>query len=156
MLAADIAADIWDPDVIFERHGISDSQRLALLGSDWFQAMIQEAKTEWSSLKNSKARVRLKGQLALEEAIPTIFQMINDIEVPATARVAAFKELKDLSGVAGAVMEGSVGNGLPSVTIYLGTPEKTVTIAGSKQQNVEEAITLPGLEILESKDQPNP
>jgi hypothetical protein len=152
-LAADLAADLIPADDVFKRHGIGTQDANLLMGSEWFRHMVDEARSEWSSLKNSKQRVRLKGQLALEEAIPEIYHMIHDTDIPAAARVAAFKELKEVSGVASGTQEnGNAGTGLPSVTIILGGASgNSVTIEGTKAvtEAIEEANVLPGLEVLE-------
>lgn len=153
MLAADLASDIWPPDIVFARHEITAEEAMFLMQSEWFKAMVAEAKAEWASLKNSKQRVRLKGQLALEEAIPTIYGLIGDEGIPAQARVAAFKELKDISGVGASAAEGgSAGTGLPSVTIYLGSPDgPAISINGSRvAETVEDAAVIEGLEILDT------
>jgi hypothetical protein len=154
-LAMDLASEIWPPEKVFERHGVNTADMVRLMTAPWFVEMVEDARREWTSLKNSKQRVRLKGQLALEESIPTLYGMINDIDLPAQARVAAFKELKDLSGVALGAVEPMTGMaGLPSVTIYLGSPDgPSVTIEGAKStKTIEEAEEIPILEGLDILD----
>lgn len=141
-LAADLAADIYPAPEVFRRHGLDDADAKRLMSSEWFRHMIREAQSEWASVKNSKERLRIKGRVALEEAIPIIFSMISDDSIAPAARVAAFKELKDVSSVAATEGEMSIGSGLPSVTIFLGSPDGpsvTVTPGRNADAPVEEA-----------------
>lgn len=150
LLAVDLASEIWGQTEVFRRHGLTEAEGEQLLGSTWFQEMLREARAEWTSLRGSKQRVKLKGQIALEEAIPLIYELITDSAIPATARVAAFKELKDVSGVSIGVAEGGpAGSGLPSVTIYLGTPTEGPTVIVEGKKVAKEPETIEGLEILE-------
>jgi hypothetical protein len=157
-LAAELAADLIPSDQIFAKHGMTMEQGFQLMTLGWFRDMVDEAKKEWSSLKSSKQRLRLKGQLALEEAIPEIYRLIHDSDIPGAARVAAFKELINVSGMAAAETGASGATGLPSVTIYLGSPGtqgSSVTIQGATSNapsQVEEAEVLPGLEILDKQN----
>lgn len=152
-LAAELAADLIPSEQIFAKHGMTMQQGFQLLTLDWFREMVADAKKEWASIKSSKQRLRLKGQLALEEAIPEIYRMIHNEEIPGAARVAAFKELINVSGVAASTEGVGSTTGLPSVTIYLGGPgDQGPTVTVQAASRVEEAEVLPGLEVLRKPD----
>jgi hypothetical protein len=140
-LAAELAADLLPASEVFKKFGYTDADAKRMMADDRFIAMIQDARSEWASIKNSKQRLRIKARLALEEAIPVLFEMVNDWELPAPARVAAFKELKDASAIAsaGAEEQAGSGSGLPSVTIYLGDPNgPSVTVNGNRKKDEED------------------
>jgi len=104
------------------------------------------------TLGNAKARVRLKARLALEEALPAVYGIVMDTTQPPVARVAAFKEIKDLSAVAANVGElGAQGNGLPSVTIVLGDKTPNIKVSGNRPAVKDtDNILIPGLAVLDS------
>lgn len=141
-LALDLAAEIWPEADIFKNHGVDPLYGAALMQQPWFRKMVEEAKREWNAIANAKQRIRLKSQLAVEHAIEDMYAVITDKTVPAQARVAAFKELKDVSGVSGG--EGEAGGGganMPTVNIFLGdagTPTLTISGKGRVRQEEEE------------------
>lgn len=131
-LAVDLAAGMWPEGEVFERHGIDAVRGASLLQQDWFRKMVDEAKKEWSSINSAKERIKLKAQVAVEQSIADLFAIVVDGKTPAAARVAAFKELKDVAGVSVQDSTGSAAN-VPSVNIYLnGNAEPAMTITAPK------------------------
>lgn len=118
-LALDLAADIWPQADVFANHGIDPVYGAALLQQDWFARMVNEAKREWNSITNAKQRIRLKSQIVVEMSIDELYGVVTDKNIPAAARVAAFKELKDISGMSYDENAASAGAGVPSVNIFL-------------------------------------
>lgn len=141
-LALDLAADIWPEADVFKNHGVEPVYGAALMQQEWFKKMIEEARREWNSITNAKQRIRLKSQLAVEHSIDELYTVITDKTVPAQARVAAFKELKDLSGAAAQENSGAGGPAVPTVNIFLnGADEPSVSISTTKRRTpaVEDA-----------------
>lgn len=137
-LALDLAADIWPEAEVFSNHGLDPTYGAALLCQDWFRKMVDEARREWGSISNAKQRIRLKSQLALEHSIEEIYKVVTDKKIPAAARVAAFKELKDLSGVTQGEQAAGDGRNSPTVNIFLnGSAEPAISISSSSRKNVE-------------------
>lgn len=128
-LAADLAAGIYSQQEIFDHHGIDVVQASVLLKSDWFQKMVEDARKEWASIDNAKERIRVKARLSLEEGIIEMFNIIRDKNVPAAARVGAFKELKEIGGVVERQdpNQGAAGM-IPSVQIFLGNQDGSASV----------------------------
>lgn len=129
-MALDLASDIWPEADVFRNHGIEPVYGAALLQQAWFRKMVDDARSEWNAVSNAKQRIRLKSQIAVEQAIEELFALITDKNNPAQARVAAFKELKDVSGVAADQQEAGGGATMPTVNIFLGgdsTPSISIT-----------------------------
>lgn len=132
-LAADIGAALMPLDEIYAAHGVTPEEQVALDNNASFQAMVEIARREWASIDSTEQRIRIKARLILEEALPYMFQMITDKQVPAVARVSAIKEIKEIGGVVKPAAESAGGGGptLPSIVINLGaagTAAKDVTI----------------------------
>jgi hypothetical protein len=140
-LAADLAAEIYDRDTIFVNHGLSPVAGEELLKAPWFSAMVEQARRDWGALDNVRDRIRIKAQITLEEALPTVYALINDKTAPAAARVAAFKEVKEVAGMS--AKENEAAPGFIPVQIFLGEGRPPITIGPSyTARNVEPIETL--------------
>lgn len=151
-LALDLAADLWPENQVFANHGVDPIYGAALLQKDWFRSMVDEAKREWSSVNNAKERIRLKSQIAVEMSIEELYTVVTDKGTPAAARVAAFKELKDLSGAA--VQDTSVGGPTaPTVNIFLNgnsTPSVSITPSHIPEPEPDDVIDIHAEEVTPS------
>lgn len=140
-LAVDLASEVWPENVVFKNHGIDPIHGGHLLQQEWFRKMVDEAKREWSSITSAKQRIKLKTQIAVEQSIGDLFSIVTDANTPAAARVAAFKELKDVAGVAVQEQSGPASNA-PTVNIFLnGDSEPAFSISAPKQTRREEDET---------------
>lgn len=137
-VALDLASNMWTESEVLARHGIDPVHGAKLLQQDWFKKMVAEAKSEWASIKNAKERIRLKSQVAVEQAIVDLFTIITDKQIPASARVAAFKELKEVAGVVVQQDSGPAGN-VPSVNIFLNGDPNEPSFSVSAPKVVREA-----------------
>lgn len=141
-LAVDLAADMWPEADVFARHDVDPVYGAALLQKDWFRKMVDEAKREWSSITNAKQRIKLKSEIAVEQALGDLFTIVTDAKTPAAARVAAFKELKDIAGVSVQEQQGP-GATAPTVNIFLGGPdEPSFTMSAPKVVNENPVIDV--------------
>lgn len=137
-LAVDLASEVWPESQVFANHGVDPIYGAALLQQEWFRKMVDEAKREWSSISNAKQRIKLKTQVAVEQSIGELYTIVTDSNVPAAARVAAFKELKDIAGVAVQDQAGPAHNA-PTVNIFLnGSNEPAFSISAPKIIDQEE------------------
>jgi len=137
-LALDLASDIWPEAQVFANHGVDPLHGGALLQQEWFKAMVDEAKREWSAISNAKQRIKLKSQIAVEMSIDKLYAIVGDAEVAASARVSAFKELKDVAGVAAPDPNANRGT-VPMVNIFLqGDDAPSVSVSATNVQPMAE------------------
>ena len=125
-LAVDLASNVWPENQVFANHGVDPIYGANLMQQDWFKKMVDEAKREWNSISSAKDRIKLKSQVAVEMAIKDLYDLVVDQKIPAAARVAGFKELKDIAGVSAPDAGGGGSHG-PVVTIHLGGAPMTVS-----------------------------
>lgn len=125
-LAADLAANLYEPETVFTNHGMSLAAGQELLAQPWFKAMVEQARRDWDALDNVKDRIRTKAQIALEDSIPTVYGIIADKNTPGAARVAAFKELKEVAGMGAKELEG--GQAFIPIQIFLDGRDRPATI----------------------------
>ena len=153
-LALDLAANIWPEADVFKNHNVDPLYGAALLQQDWFRKMVDEARREWSSISNAKQRIRLKSQLAVEHSIEELYAVVTDKQTPAAARVAAFKELKDLSGAAqGDGDSGGGGPQAPTVNIFLnGEESPAISITSGKRTSSQDVLDTEPLEVMEAEE----
>jgi hypothetical protein len=144
-LAADLAAEIYPQDVTFVNHGLSIEQGMELLQQPWFAAMVEQARRDWASVDNVRDRIRIKAQITLEESLPTLYTLITDRNNPAAARVAAFKEIKEVAGMSAKEIEPAAG--FIPVQIYLGKPgDEPITISPGSYTKGNSVIEIEDLE----------
>ena len=137
-LALDLAAGIWPENQVFANHGMDPIYGAALLKQEWFRKMVDEAKREWSSINSAKERIKLKSQIAVEQSLDKMYGIVADPNTPAAARVSAFKELKDVAGVA-AQEQGGPASNAPTVNIFLnGDDQPAFSISAPKIINQED------------------
>lgn len=96
-LADVIAHQLEDPREAAHVAGITDAALVALMETEEFEAMLQRERAAWMHPDNSAMRVRLKADIALEDALPTIHRISIDPDLPVQSSLDAFKILKSLS-----------------------------------------------------------
>lgn len=128
-IVVELAAGLSNAEAVRARYGITPAQWKTMVGSPLFRKMLAEAVQKVGGDMNAGARIQMKADLVLEDALPVYDHMIHDKNIPAQARIDAGKLLKDLAG-RGAKQEGTGGGGSGFVlNINLGN--KSVTIDGS-------------------------
>ena len=138
-LACDLAQDLYSLDEIVERHNLDRESIERLLSSKTFKAMVTAARQEWESPGNAKQRAQLKAQLAVEEAIPEMFNIVRDEKSPDPARVAAFAQLKEVGKFERQPADAGGGGG-PGFSVIINLGEKSIKVAGENpHSNVEDA-----------------
>lgn len=130
-VAMELAAGLSTPAEIRTRYGINEAQWDRLKKSPIFRKMLADAVMKVRGDHNAGARIQLKADIVLEDAIPAYDRMIHDKEIPAAARIEAGKLLRDLAGRSGKGGDttGPVGGGFV-LNINLGG-DKSVVIDGT-------------------------
>lgn len=99
-LATALAMGVYTPEQLCNQFAISRNELEKRCGDPHFQQMVYVVRNEWAAVENSKERIRLKAQLAAEESISTLATLIGDSNQPASARIQAVRELRDLADLA--------------------------------------------------------
>jgi hypothetical protein len=128
LIAMELAAGLSNAEAIRDRYGITEQQWKTLAANGVFRNMLADAIQKVRGDLNAGARIQLKADIVLEEAIPVYDRMIHDAQIPAQARIEAGKLVKELAGRGSKQAEGGGGSGFV-LNINLGA--RTVTIDGS-------------------------
>lgn len=97
-IAAELAAGLSDGAAIRERYSISDAQWTTLKKSPVFRGMLAEAVQKFRGDTNAGARIQMKADIVIEDAIPAYDTMIHSNDTPAQAKIDAGKLLAQLAG----------------------------------------------------------
>lgn len=141
-LCRDLAQQLYTVEEIARRWGLTLQDVAHLKSNRGFMSMLQAAKQEWTDAGNTKGRAQLKAQLAVEEAIADIYKLVTDPDVSASARIAAFSQLRELGRFEKAppneaAAAPGVGGGF-SITINLGS-EHQMTVSSNTVEHNEHA-----------------
>ncbi len=107
-IATELATGLASGAAIRERYGITPAQWDVLSKNEIFRAMLAEALQKWRGEHNASARIQLKADIVLEDAIATYDGMIHSDKIPASERINAGKLLAQLAGRT-ANKEGAAG-----------------------------------------------
>ena len=155
MLAYDVATGLLPVHDIAHRHGISVKKLNQLCETEGFRKQVAQMRAEWESLENTSERIKHKARLAIEEGIVSLYELLTDTKVNAAARVAAAKELKDISDL-GLKQEHSPMAGLPSISIVIGEQRMDVNAVDNKaaqeEKNEREVFDLRDYTAVEGGD----
>lgn len=97
-LATELATGLSNAAAVRERYGITDAQWETLKKNELFRAMLADAIQKWRGDHNANARIQLKADIVLEDAIPAYDTMIHSDKIPASERINAGKLLAQLAG----------------------------------------------------------
>lgn len=99
LLVADLSAGLEPLPTILRRYQLSKSQFTALLADPTFRAAIKAQREMFHATANLPDRIRFKAQLAVEELLQDMFTIAAGANHPPAARVAAFNQIKNLTGL---------------------------------------------------------
>lgn len=121
VIARALACDLLEVDAIKLELDVSDDEWERTVHHPAFARMVNEEREAWTRNTSVSERIRMKGLLGYEQAIPEMAVLIADKTAPAAARVAAFSALQRGAGI-GAKEEGAVidPGGKINITINLG------------------------------------
>lgn len=124
-ICAELAAGLSDAEAIRERYNISPEQWTLLKKSPAFRKMLKEALEKFSGDMNAGRRITVKAEVALEDSIPVLYQMVHDPDASATAKLDGVKTLAMLANRTQRVADpnsGGAGGGF-SLSISIVTKE---------------------------------
>lgn len=130
-IAAELAAGLSTATDIRERYKISEAQWKTLSRSPVFRGMLADAVTKFRGDTNAGARIQMKADIVLEDAIPAYDGMIHDSNIPAQARIDAGKLVAQIAGRTQKAGEGGmVAGGGFTLNINVGKGREKITIQG--------------------------
>jgi hypothetical protein len=130
-LAWELVAQIAPLSDILRRHTMTFEQLKEKLRNPLFRSMVHETKKIWRSELNTKERIRIKAQLAVEESMLEILAIVSDRNTPASSRIDAFEKLAKIGDLTEKDKNQTTGERV-NITINLGDTAKPVTITGEK------------------------
>lgn len=130
-IATELAAGLSDAAAVRERYGISIEQWEVLKKSPVFRRMLAEAVQRFRGDLNASARIQMKADIVIEDAIPAYDDMIHNAATPAQARIDAGKLLAQLAGrTAKTGDSGAPAGGGFTLNINLGGGSEKLVIDG--------------------------
>ena len=125
-LAAEIGAGLLTTQDILSRYDLTPDQLKQIVQDPQFRNMVREFKRNWNDSLSAKDRVRLKAMLAIEEALPTIFDIVMDPLVSPNSRLDGFEKLAKLAdAVPRKDNSGDTGPGF-SININIPSPDNAI------------------------------
>lgn len=99
-LARDIVCELDKASALAASYGLTPTQWDALKSSPGFRAMVVDAKRELGGPQGAVERIRRKAQLMLDQGcLLDLGGIVSNAAAPASARVAAFSELREVAGI---------------------------------------------------------
>jgi hypothetical protein len=98
-LIVELASQIEPVPVVLARYNVSTASYQRLLADPTFRQAVVAASSEFASLANVAVRIKVKSQLMVEMGMAEIWDIIRNPAMGAAARVAAFGQLKSLTGL---------------------------------------------------------
>jgi hypothetical protein len=127
-LVIELAARIEPLPDILRKYGVPAEEFKTLLRTPAFRAAIAAATSDFQSLANTPARIKLKSQLMVEMGLQEMWNLIADPRALPGARVSAFAAVRSLTGLekpdapAAAPNKFSLTINLPNPTDPAATP----------------------------------
>ena len=127
-IAAELAAGLTDPKSVPKKYNLTDEQWERLKKSKLFHAMLKDAAARFKGDLGASARITLKSEILLEEALPVLGDIIHSDDIGSQQKIDSVKQLSVLAGrtqrTDGA--KGSAGGGF-NVNIHINTGEDAPT-----------------------------
>lgn len=137
MVAAELAAGLSSPKTIRERYGLSMAQWQMLAKNESFRRMLAEAITRFKGDLNAGARITLKAETLLEDAMPELYHVAKSQLAPATDKINAIKQLAELAGRGPKATQQAPGGSSGFVLNINVGKGQGVTIEGQKLETPE-------------------
>lgn len=100
-ICAELAAGLTNAAGIKERYELSDGQWDRLKINPVFRAMLKDALIKFKGDIGAPARIKMKSEILLEDALPILDKMIHDKEGSHAIKLDAVKQLTVLAEKAG-------------------------------------------------------
>ena len=124
-IAAELAAGLTSPESVPKKYNMSDEQWERLKKSKLFLAMLADAGQRFKGDLGASARITLKSEILLEEALPVLGDIVHNKEVGTQQKIDSVKQLSVLAGRTqrSEGSKGSVGTGF-NVNIHINTGDE--------------------------------
>lgn len=139
-LAREIAMDVLPVQDLLTLNHISDEEWCRIQDDPKFQVMLKDMVLEWNSASNTRQRIKIKAQTAIEVLMDTLFREVIKGEAPLTQKVDAVRQLARLGELEGAQVGGGQAGDRVSIVINMGAPQapaEPITIDVTPNQSVD-------------------
>lgn len=127
-IAAELAAGLTSPDSVPEKYNMTEGQWERLKKSNLFLSMLKEAGQRFKGDLGAAARITLKSEILLEEALPVLGDIVHNSEVGTQQKIDSVKQLAVLAGRTQRAEGNSKGMGSGfNVNIHINTGEATTS-----------------------------
>jgi hypothetical protein len=97
-IAAELAAELCEPEDIRKRYGLTHGQWNKLRQNPMFRGMVMDALKTFRGPLAAGARITKKAEIMLEDSLADLYGMIKDATTPSSERVKSIQTLADLAG----------------------------------------------------------
>lgn len=132
-LSIELASEISPLKDILTRHGITAKQLRIKLKDPHFQNMFKEAKRVWNSDLSVRDRIKIKSAVLVEDSLIKLYQIFNNEDLAAPARLEAFKSMAKVAEVYEVPKSPTAVGERVSININLGDGHKGVTLEGTAE-----------------------
>jgi hypothetical protein len=136
-IAAELAAGLTSPESVPKKYNMTDEQWERLKRSKLFLAMLTDAGQRFKGDLGASARITLKSEILLEEALPVLGEIVHNSDIGSQQKIDSVKQLSVLAGRTQRQegSKGGVGAGF-NVNIHINTGEEAtsapIVISGSE------------------------
>jgi hypothetical protein len=134
-LASDIAMDVLELDTILNLNNINQATWLQIRDNPQFSAMLNDYVQSWNAASNTKERIRIKSQTAVEVALSSFVADMMNPGIPLVQRVDALRQLCRLGELEGQQILG--GGGGPGFNLTINIGEKKPLVIEAKADVVD-------------------
>jgi hypothetical protein len=137
-LARDIVCELDSASALAASYGLTPVQWDALRRSPGFRQMVLDAKREIGGPQGAVERIRRKAQLMLDQGcLLDLGGIVSNPNAPASARVSAFSELREVAGITKDANRGlaSGASAGPLIVINLPGAGQPLTVGGTVIEN---------------------
>lgn len=120
-ICAELAAGLTDQESVKEKYNLTDEQWTRMKESKFFKQMLKQAIEKMAGDLNAGARITLKSELMLEDALPVLDEIAHSKDIPTAARLDAIKQMSANAGRNKPNAEGGPGGSGFAVNISIQT-----------------------------------
>jgi hypothetical protein len=109
-LAAEIAQDLNDLNVVLQKHNITADQWVELEINPFFRKVLEAERTVWRSPLNAAERSKVKAAILTEQALPELDRRIQNGQEPLDKVVQGIKLLASIAGLGEKAQQSGLGS----------------------------------------------
>lgn len=139
-LARQLAMDILPVSQILQLNSVDDKTWERIQEDRKFQEILHDYAKEWNSASNTRTRIKVKSQSAIEMLLEPLVEAIMDSSIPLSQRIEAIRQLARLGELEGKpeIGGGQAGGGV-SITINVGQDKPPVIIDAQPSLEITDA-----------------